>query len=193
LRRGGALDDAEAVALAQRGDLDAYEHLVARYTAAAHRAAVLLGAGDDAEDVVQESFVRAYQKLRWCRAGTAFRPWLLAIVTNLTRNLHRSRRRREALVLHAAARSEQPVIGPDEPAAAAVASDRRAHLVAALGALDDRDRDVLVCRYLLDLSEAETADALGWPLGTVKSRTSRALQRVRAQLDGVLTEEVGRA
>ncbi len=179
--------------LAQRGDLDAYEHLVARYTAAAHRAAVLLGAGDDAEDVVQESFVRAYQKLRWCRAGTAFRPWLLAIVTNLTRNLHRSRRRREALALHAAALSEQPVIAPDEPAAAAVASDRRAYLVAALGALDDRDRDVLVCRYLLDLSEAETADALGWPLGTVKSRTSRALRRVRAQLDGVLTEEVGRA
>ncbi len=190
---GGALDDAEAVALAQRGDLDAYEHLVARYTAAAHRAAVLLGAGDDAEDVVQESFVRAYQKLRWCRAGTAFRPWLLAIVANLTRNLHRSRRRRAALVLQAAARTEQPVIGPDEPAAAAVAADRRAHLVAALGALDDRDRDVLVCRYLLDLSEAETADALGWPRGTVKSRTSRALHRVRAQLDGVLTEEVGRA
>ena len=190
---GGALDDAEAVALAQRGDLDAYEHLVARYTAAAHRAAVLLGAGDDAEDVVQESFVRAYQKLRWCREGTAFRPWLLAIVTNLTRNLHRSRRRREALVLHAAARSELPVTGPDEPAAAAVATDRRAYLVAALGALDDRDRDVLVCRYLLELSEAETADALGWPVGTVKSRTSRALQRVRAQLDGVLTEEVGRA
>ena len=193
MRRGGALDDAEAVALAQRGDLDAYEHLVARYTAAAHRAAVLLGAGDDAEDVVQESFVRAYQKLLWCRAGTAFRPWLLAIVTNLTRNLHRSRRRREALALHAAARSGPTVIGPDDPAAAAVASDRRAYLVAALGALDDRDRDVLVCRYLLDLSEAETADALGWPLGTVKSRTSRALQRVRAQLDGVLTEEVDRA
>jgi RNA polymerase sigma factor (sigma-70 family) len=181
------------VALAQHGDLDAYEHLVARYTAAAHRAAVLLGAGDDAEDVVQESFVRAYQKLRWCRAGTAFRPWLLAIVANLTRNLHRSRRRREALVLRAAVRTEQQVIGPDEPAAAAVASDRRDHLVAALGALDNRDRDVLVCRYLLDLSEAETADALGWPRGTVKSRTSRALHRVRAQLDGVLTEEVGHA
>ena len=188
-----ALDDAEAVTLAQHGDLDAYEHLVARYTAAAHRAAVLLGAGDEADDVVQEAFVKAYQKLRWCRTGTTFRPWLLAIVANQTRNLHRSRRRREALVLTAAARAEPPVLGPDEPAAAAVAADRRAHLVAALGALDDRDRDVLVCRYLLDLSEAETAHALGWPLGTVKSRTARALHRMRTRLDVGLTEEVDRA
>jgi RNA polymerase sigma-70 factor (ECF subfamily) len=190
---GGALDDGEAVARAQAGDLDAYGHLVARYTAAAHRAAVLLGAGDEADDVVQEAFVRAYQKLRWCRDGTAFRPWLLAIVTNQTRNLHRSRRRREALTLSAAALDEPAAIGPDEPAAAAVAADRRAHLVAALAALDDRDRDVLVCRYLLDLSEAETADALGWPLGTVKSRASRALHRMRGHLDAVLTEEVRHA
>jgi RNA polymerase sigma factor (sigma-70 family) len=181
------------VILAQRGDLDAYEHLVVRYTAAAHRAAVLLGAGDDADDVVQEAFVKAHQKLRWCRSGAAFRPWLLAIVANQTRNLHRSRRRRDALALTVAARSEQPVTGPDDPAAAALAADRRAHLVAALSALDNRDRDVLVCRYLLDLSEAETADALSLPLGTVKSRTSRALQRMRGRLNGALTEEVGHA
>jgi RNA polymerase sigma-70 factor (ECF subfamily) len=74
-----------------------------------------------------------------------------------------------------------------------MATDRRANLTAALAALNERDRDVLVCRYLLDLSEAETADALGWPVGTVKSRASRALHRVRGHLDAVLTEEVWRA
>ena len=190
---GGALDDAEAVALAQRGDLDAYEDLVGRYTAAAHRAAVLLGAGDDADDVVQEAFVKAYRKLRWCRSGDAFRPWLLAIVANETRNLHRSRRRRDALAVHAAAQAERPVSGPDDPAAAVLAAERRAELAAALSFLDDRDRDVLICRYLLELSETETAEALGWARGTVKSRTARALQRLRDRLDTGVTEEVGHA
>jgi RNA polymerase sigma-70 factor (ECF subfamily) len=181
------------VACARAGDLDAYEDLVARYSAAAHRAAVLLGAGDDADDVVQEAFVKAYRNLRWCRAGTAFRPWLLAIVANETRNAHRSRRRREALVLRAASRPDPAVGGPEDPADTALAAERRAALVAALVALDDRDRDVLVCRFLLELSEAETAVALGWPRGTVKSRTARALHRLRTHLDAGLTEGVGRA
>jgi RNA polymerase sigma factor (sigma-70 family) len=190
---GGALDDAEAVALAQRGDLDAYEHLVGKYTAAAHRAAALLGAGDDADDVVQEAFVKAYRKLRLCRTGDTFRPWLLAIVANETRNLHRSRRRRDALVLKASARAGEPVTGPDEPAAAALAAERRQQLTAALGTLDDLHRDVLICRYLLDLSEQETADALGCSRGTVKSRTFRALGRLRTRLDAGRREEVDRA
>ncbi|GIF01656.1 RNA polymerase sigma factor [Paractinoplanes rishiriensis] len=187
----GELDDAEAVALAQNGDLDAYERLVARYTAAAHRAAVLLGAGDDADDIVQEAFVKAFRKLRWCR--DAYRPWLLAIVANETRNLHRSRRRRDGVLQAAAARVEQPDHQADEPAAAALAAERRAELASALDRLDHRDRDVLTCRYLLELSEAETAAALGWAKGTVKSRTSRALRRLRALLDADVTQEVGRA
>jgi DNA-directed RNA polymerase specialized sigma24 family protein len=57
------VDDAAAVALARSGDLDAYEVLVVRYTSAAHRAAVLLGAGADADDVVQEALVKAYRQI----------------------------------------------------------------------------------------------------------------------------------
>src|SRR2546429_2097632 len=81
------LDDAEAVALARTGDLDAYEALVTRYTVLAHRTAVLLGAGDDAEDVVQEAFVKAYRRLGLFRGGSPFRPWLLAVGADQTRNL----------------------------------------------------------------------------------------------------------
>jgi RNA polymerase sigma-70 factor, ECF subfamily len=144
--------------------------LVARHTPFAHRTAVLLGAGDDAEDVLQEAFVKP------------FRSWLLAIVANETRNLHRSRRRRDGLVLRAAATEGVPVEGPDLPADAALAAERRAALLDAVRHLDERDREVVVCRYLLDLSEAETAQTLGWPLGTVKSRTARALAKLRARL-----------
>ncbi|HEV7897317.1 MAG TPA: sigma factor, partial [Planosporangium sp.] len=85
------MDDAEIVARARAGDLDAYEVLVARHTAFAHRTAVLLGAGDDAEDAVQEAFVKAFRRLRLYRGDSPFRSWLLAIVANETRNLHRSR------------------------------------------------------------------------------------------------------
>jgi RNA polymerase sigma-70 factor (ECF subfamily) len=65
-----------------------------------------------------------------------------------------------------------------------MAAETRAELLAALMTLRHEDREVLGARYLLDLSEAETAEALGVPRGTVKSRTSRALGRLRAALGG---------
>jgi RNA polymerase sigma-70 factor, ECF subfamily len=175
------VDDAAAVALARSGDLDAYEVLVVRYTAAAHRAAVLLGAGADADDVVQEALVKAYRQISRYRGESGFRPWLLAIVANETRNLHRSRRRRDGLVLRAAAREEPEPTSPD-PADSVLTVERRRHLIDQLNSLDQRDREVLVCRFLLDLSEAETAATLGLPKGTVKSRTSRALRKLRGRL-----------
>ncbi|MDY7083964.1 MAG: sigma-70 family RNA polymerase sigma factor [Actinomycetota bacterium] len=181
LREAIDIDDATAVSRARDGDLGAYEVLVARYTVPAHRAAVLLGAGDDADDVVQEALVKAYRQLSRYRGESGFRPWLLAIVANETRNLHRSRRRRDGLALRAAAVTEPR---PDEPgpADAVMARERRERLVDRIRLLPQRDQDVLVCRFLLDLSEQETAAALGVPKGTVKSRTARALARLREHL-----------
>jgi len=190
LDRAGEPDEAQTVARARAGDLDAYELLVARHTALAHRTAYLLGAGDDADDVVQESFVKAYRQLPRYRGDSAFRSWLLAIVANETRNLHRSRRRRDGLVLRAAAKQEAPTTGEDLPAESALATDRRRHLLDAVRGLGDRDREVVVCRYLLDLSEAETATTLGLPKGTVKSRTARALTKLRDRLTGDPGREV---
>ena len=186
LERATDLDDAAAVTRARAGDLDAYEVLVARYTAPAHRAAVLLGAGADADDVVQEAFVKAHRQISRYRGESGFRPWLLAIVANETRNLHRSRRRRDGLVLRAAAREDSEPTSPD-PAESAMAAERRQRLVDLIRLLDTPEREVLVCRYLLDLSEAETAITLGVPKGTVKSRAARALTKLRNRL---LVEEV---
>jgi RNA polymerase sigma-70 factor (ECF subfamily) len=66
----------------------------------------------------------------------------------------------------------------------ALSADDRSRLMAAVASLPERARLVITCRYLLELSEAETAEVLGWPAGTVKSRLSRALDRLRAELDG---------
>jgi RNA polymerase sigma-70 factor (ECF subfamily) len=176
-----AIEDAEAIARACSGDLDAYGVLVARYTLRAHRAAFLLGAGEESDDVVQEAFVKAFRHLSRFRVGEPFGPWLLRIVANETKNLSRSRRRHAALALRLCT-AEPADPAADGPVDEVLAAERRTRLVAVVSGLPDRERQVLVCRYFLDLSEAETAQVLDWPLGSVKSRTSRALNRLRGLL-----------
>ncbi len=177
-------EDAEIVARVCAGDTDAFAHLVHRHAPLAIRAAALLGAGADAEDVVQDSFVKAYAALGRLRPGAPFRPWLLRIVANETRNLHRAAGRRAAREQRAWQRSEPLLLArPDDPADALLAADRQAALVRGLERLSGPHREVVACRYLLDLDEAETAATLGWPRGTVKSRLHRALRRLQASLD----------
>ena len=178
-----ALDDDDLVTRVRAGDREAYDALVARHTASAYRTAVLLGAGPDAEDVVQEAFVKAYRNLSRYRAEASFRSWLLAIVANETRNLHRTRTRRDGLMLRAAAADPVAAVTAEDGLDAVLAAERRAALVAALRRLPARDREVIVCRYLLDLGEEETVTVLGVARGTVKSRTHRALTKLRALLD----------
>ncbi len=164
--------------------------LVARYTVRAHRAAFLFGAGEEADDVVQEAFVKAFRHLRRFRIGEPFGPWLLRIVSNETKNLIRSRQRRAALWVRVSAGQADLEAGAD-PVDDVLAGERRVELLDAINALPERERRVLTCRYFLDLSEAETARVLGWPRGSVKSRTFRALRRLRGLLGAGHGREVG--
>ena len=116
----------------------------------------------------------------------------MQIVANEARNRRRSSGRRDALALRVAA------ITPDaapSPESAALATAERDALLAALGALRPEDRDLLTSRYFLELPEAELAQILDCPRGTVKSRLSRALGRLRAllQLDPTIEPPGGRA
>ena len=133
--------------------------------------------------------MKAYRALPSFRAGHAFRPWLLRIVANETHNLHRSWRRRTTVELRAAIRPDATDADPS-PEQAAVSADLSAVLLAAVNAMPERDRLVLTCRYFLDLSETETAQVLAWPRGSVKSRLSRALVKLRRALPAQLAEEV---
>jgi RNA polymerase sigma factor (sigma-70 family) len=144
-REEHSTDDDDAVARARAGDLAAYGVLVARYTAAAHRTACLLGPGDDADDVVQEAFVKGFRGLVSFRVGASFRPWLLQIVANETRNLSRSMRRRAALERRVAAVLPDAVDrhGPETQAMAGAGA---AALLAAVRALPDKDRLVVTGR-----------------------------------------------
>lgn len=121
--------------------------------------------------------MKAWQALDRFRPEAPFRPWLIRIVANQTRNTVRGRKRRDALALRALELRE----GSD-PAFDALAAERQRTLLAAVRSLRTAERDVVVCRWLLGLSEAETATALGIPTGTAKSRASRALARLRTEL-----------
>jgi RNA polymerase sigma factor (sigma-70 family) len=154
---------------------------VRRHGAAALRTATLLGAGPDAEDVVQDAFVKSYAALSRFREGHAFRPWLLRIVANETRNLHRAAGRRAAREQRAW-QQIAPLLTTDDPPLMLLGAERRTALVRALGQLSAQHREVVTCRYLLELDEAETATVLGWPRGTVKSRVHRALRNLQAAL-----------
>ncbi len=178
---GRPLDEIELVARAKRGDADAYEELVRAFQGIAFRTAYLVsGSAADAEEAAQDAFVKAYRALWRFRPGAPFKPWLLRIVANEARNRRRSAGRRAALALRVT--QEPSGEAAPSPEAALLGAERRDELVAALNRLDEHDREALACRFFLDLSEAETAAALGVRPGTVKSRLSRALVRLRAEL-----------
>jgi RNA polymerase sigma factor (sigma-70 family) len=167
---------------ARKGDIDAYEELVRLHQGLAQRVAhVVLGSEAEAQDAVQEAFVKAFYALRSFRAGASFRAWLLAIVRNEALNRARSASRRTTLVMRVAEDRSSGAAAPS-PEAAVLAAERGAALGAALGSLPPRDRAVIALRYFEDLSEKEMAVALGCPAGTVKSRLSRALSKLRGAL-----------
>jgi RNA polymerase sigma-70 factor (ECF subfamily) len=178
---GRPLAEAELIDRARRGDVMAYEELVRGHQDLAVRTAHLIAPDGDAEDAAQEAFVKAWAALPRFRVGSPFRPWLLRIVANEARNRRRSAVRRTGLALRVA--EDRPSGGAaPSPESAVLATERQATLLAALARLRDEDREIIAARYLLDLSEAEAAETLRLPRGTVKSRLSRALGRLRAAL-----------
>ena len=183
---GRPLEDVDLIERARDGDVRAYGDLVERYRDIAFRTAYLVTrSAADAEDAAQEAFVKAYYALGRFRTQSPFRPWILRIVANEARNRVRSARRREGLALRVA--EDRPSGGAaPSPEAAALDRERDEALLAAMAPLSEPDRQIITCRYLLDLSEAETADTLGIRRGTVKSRLSRALGRLRQVLPETL-------
>ena len=140
----------------------------------------ITGDRESALDVMSSTFLKAYRALGRFRPGAPFRPWLLKIVGNEARNRRASAARHERLAVRAVEERREGDAVPS-PEAALLDSERRDRLLAAIDRLAHADREVIACRYLLELTETETAAAIGKRVGTVKSRTSRALERLRAE------------
>ena len=179
---GRPLQESELVERAKQGDEAAYGDLVQAYQGIAFRTAYLIaGSAADAEDAAQEGFVKAWAALHRFRPGAPFRPWILQIVANEARNRRRAAGRRAHLTLRTVAGTPPGEAAPS-PEATAIDAAQREALLSAVNELREEDRLVIACRYFLELSEEETAVALGWRRGTVKSRLSRALGRLRERM-----------
>lgn len=177
---GPAGGDGELVRLAMGNDAAAWETLVRQHQEPVFRLAYLiLGDSTDAEDVAQETFVRAYLSLGRFDADRPLRPWLLSIAANLARNRRRSLGRYWAALQRAFRANPEPFHAPPLRTAAADAQRLRE----AVGRLRPAAQDIVYLRYFLELSEAEAAAALGIPTGTAKSRLSRALAQLREVID----------
>lgn len=167
---GRPLDEAELIARARSGDASAYKELVIAHQGIAFRAAyVITGDAGDAEDATQTASIKAFYALDRFRGGSPLRPWLLTIVANEARNKRGPAGRRTGSELLLAEGRPRADAAPS-PEDAVLDHERDVALMDALNALREEERLVIACRYLLDMSEAETAAAVGCAKGTVKSR-----------------------
>lgn len=185
--------DQDVIRAVLAGDRDAFRALVERYHRQVFRTMLgLCGNAQDAEDIVQEAFVRAYAALATFRLDLPFAPWLHAIAHNayVTRATRAARRPVASLegeleTAGEAGREERDawLSDPAEgPAALAERRDVREALWAAVRALPDEFRSVFVMRNVHDMSYLEICQATDLPIGTVKSRLARARERLAVLL-----------
>jgi len=169
------MDETELVVAARGGDVRAFTTLVRRHERSLHATACsILGAGWDASDAVQDTFVTAWTKLGTLKEPAAFPAWLTRILVN---RCHSVLRKRHGEIL--AADPPEPTLSE---AYDVVGPEASLDLLAALNALDREHREVVALRYFCDLKVDEIADLLGCPSGTVKSRISRALAKLGSAL-----------
>jgi RNA polymerase sigma-70 factor (ECF subfamily) len=179
---GEPLEETEIVRRARGGDGAAWEMIVHLHQEAVFRYAYLmLGDLAEAEDVAQETFVRAFRAFGRFDPSRPLRPWLIQIARNLARNRWRSLKRalRAEERLKDGLRIDAPSGRSEAVDVAHLASDE---LRRAVMSLREHDRQVIYLRFFLGLSVDETGMALALPIGTVKSRLNRALDRLRVQI-----------
>ncbi len=178
-------DEQQLIALARRGDADAYGELVRRYqTAVVALTYRILGQREDALDLAQDAFIRGHAALGSFELGRPFGPWIARIAVNLSLN-SRGRRRISSVSLDAGgdARPYDPPddrAGPDEHL---LAAEREATLRQAIAELPPFQRATIVLRHYQELSYEEIGRQLAIPLSDVKSHLFRARQQLRRRLD----------
>jgi RNA polymerase sigma-70 factor (ECF subfamily) len=171
----------EYLARARDGDHEAYASLVRPYEGVAFRlAAAITGRDADAQEAMQNGFVKAYRSLHRFRPGAAFRPWLLRIVVNEAHNVRRAERRHLRLGSRAAEQHAAPSAGADETV---IAREEVETVLAALGRLARDDRLALALRYFAELPDAEAAVLVGASTEAYRVRLVRARKRLQALLD----------
>ena len=188
------MDDRELVQRAQSGDRCAFGDLFRRYQDVAFRAAYLVTIdAAEAEDALQEGFIKAFQALHRFDPDRPFRPWILRIVTNAARNRRRSASRLERLQLQLFQSTQMQESSPESNV---LAAEDRHRVLRGLADLTEADRLVLTFYYFLDIGPSELAQLFDRSPSAMRSRLHRARERLRlcllqadAESETPLTEE----
>jgi RNA polymerase sigma-70 factor, ECF subfamily len=180
------LSDEQLLHRCAEGDREALEELFRRYRSLAYRVAYrLLGHEADALDAVQEGFVKVLTHLHGFQGRSAFKTWLLRVVSNAALDLGRQRGRRETLSLDAPEANDSENMQPfeaDDPSLGLERADLRHLLTKALATLPEAQRRTFVLHADAGLSYREVAEVMGISIGTVMSRLYYARQKLRAYL-----------
>jgi RNA polymerase sigma-70 factor (ECF subfamily) len=180
------VNDAELLDRARRGDLEAFGMLVDRHGRAVHRAALaLLGSAQEAEDVAQEAFVTAFQKLETFRGEAAFRTWLVRIAWRQAQDRRRSLRRRLRRFVSPLDVDAVPVRAPGRQAAQEeelAGAELREHVRRLLRALPATLREPLLLAATGEHTYQDMAVILDTPVGTLKWRVSEARRLLKERL-----------
>ncbi len=181
--KSGDAPDTVLLAQAREGQQAAFKQLVERYESLVAATAIgILGKGDDAEDVGQETFIKFHRSLGKFRGDAKIGTYLTRIAINLSLDALRRRKRNK---LRFWSYEEKEVL-PDELVVQGEkeidARERKELVQRAIQSLDPKHRAVVVMRMINGYSTKETAELLGIPLGTVLSRLSRAQEKLKQQL-----------
>jgi RNA polymerase sigma-70 factor (ECF subfamily) len=172
--------DHEVVRAVIDGDAESFATLIHRYGDSCTRFAIrMLGSRADADDALQNAFIRAFRALPDCRDPRRVRSWLMQIVANECRSYGSRQTRRARWFVHDEATLEQAEYPADT-------SDVRDELHCALAMLPPAQREAFVLRYAEDMSYEEMAAVTGAGISALKMRAKRACERLRELLDGVL-------
>lgn len=182
--------DAQLLARARHGDDDAFRQIVERYESVVAATVIgMLGAGDEADDVGQETFIRLHRALGSFREESTLKTYLVRIAMNLSLNALKQRKRRRWLFLSRDQDAGVPVaIAPSPDIPADEMDERRDVVTRVVMQLGEKHRAVVTLRLLQGLSVRDTARVLDLPEGTVLSRLARATEQLRVALGPYLKD-----
>lgn len=185
------MDDAQLIAAVRSGNTAAFGELVRKYQDRLLNAVVYIAGGrEEAEDVVQDAFVQAYTKLDSFGGNSAFFTWLYRVAINAAISRRRKRKGKIETSVDARleSRGEEPADDHEGAEDRLLREERAVQVKAALAALSEEHRMILVLREMEDCDYDQIAQVLDVPVGTVRSRLHRARLQMREQLEIVFRE-----
>ena len=185
-----SIEDANTIERVLKGETAAFEVLVRTYQARLFNSLIhSLGCPEEAEDVAQEAFVKAFSKLATFKQNSSFYTWLYRIAINIAISRHRQKKPKTSLDEYRMNVGHEPVDETNHPGQKLDLEERAVQVQAALTLLTEEHRSIIVLREIEDMDYEAISEILGLPVGTVRSRLHRARHQLRTHLEQIVIEK----